>query len=184
MTLSQEVGDKDSILMLHLFLGVDAIMNDEYKYGISLLDEHQALAYEMCNMVEIGAGVVYLGIAQFLQGNIAESEQLFREGLARVYPYGDVDRCIDCLEGLAAIANRRRQSLRSVRLWGAAQHLYDITGIIPGKNWVWVPRVREPTIASLRAQLGEGAFESAYAEGYAMTIDEAIKYALETVEER
>jgi hypothetical protein len=46
-----------------------------------------------------------------------------------------------------------------------------------------VPRVRERTIASLRTQLGEVAFETGYAEGYAMTIDEAIKYALETVEE-
>jgi non-specific serine/threonine protein kinase len=182
MALFQEVGDKRGILYMLFILGADAITNDEYKHGMTLLNEHQTLAYELDDMEAIGIGVVYLGVAEFLQGKFDESEKLFREGLARVHPYGDVDRFTDCLEGLAATADRRGQLVRSVRLWGASQHLYDSTGLIAGKNWVWVPRVREPTIASLRAQLGEVAFESAYAAGYAMTIDEAIKYALETVE--
>ena len=180
MTLFQEVGDKRGILSMLFGLGVDAITNDEYKDGMTLLNEHQILAYELDDGVAIGFGVVYLGVAEFLQGNFDESEKLFREGLFLVRPYGAVDLYTDCLEGLAATADRRRQFVRSVRLWGAARHLYDSTGLIPGKNWVWVPRVREPTIASLRAQLGEAAFESAYAEGYAMTTDEAITYALET----
>jgi non-specific serine/threonine protein kinase len=183
MALFQEVGDKRGILHLLIGSGIAAIANDEYQHGMALINEHQTLAYELDDMGEMGIGVVYLGIAEFLQGNFDESETLFREGLARVRPYGDVDRYTDCLEGLAATADRRGQSVRSARLWGAAQHLCDSTGLIPGKNWVWVPRVREPTIASIRAQLGEVAFESAFAEGYAMTIDEAIKYALETVEE-
>ena len=183
MTLFQEVGDKRGILHLLIILGSDAIMNDEYQHGMALINEHQTLAYELDDMWAMGIGIVYLGVAEFLQGNVDESEKLFREGLVLVRPYGDVDRYTDCLEGLAAIADRGRQFVRSARLWGAAQHVYDSTGLIPGKAWVWVPRVREPTIASLRAQLGEGAFESAYAEGYAMRIDEAIKYALETVEE-
>jgi len=183
MTLFQEVGDKRGILSMLFGLGVDAITNDEYKDGMTFLNEHQTLAYELDDMLAIGLGVVYLGVAEFLQGNVDKSEKLFREGLARVRPYGVVDLYTDCLEGLAAAADRHHQSVRSARLWGAAQHLYDSTGLIPGKNWVWVPRVREPTIASLRAQLGEATFEAAYAEGYAMTIDEAIEYALETAEE-
>jgi non-specific serine/threonine protein kinase len=183
MTLFQEVGDKRGILSMLFGLGVDAITNDEYEHGMTLLNEHQTLAYEMDDMKAIGMGVVYLGVAEFLQGNFDKSEKLFREGLVLVRPYGNVDLYTDCLEGLAATADRRHQFVRSARLWGAARHFYDSTGIIPGKNWVWVPRVREPTIASLRLQLGEAAFESAYAEGYAMTIDEAIQYALETGEE-
>jgi predicted ATPase/DNA-binding XRE family transcriptional regulator len=182
MTLFHEVEDKGGILHLLTSSGLDAITNDDYKHGMTLLNEHQTLAYELDEMWEMGVGVVYLGVAEFLQGNFNESERLFREGLARVHPYGDVDRCIDCLEGLAATAERRGQSVRSVRLWGAARHLYDSTGLIPGKSWVWIPRVREPTITSLRIQLGEAKFGSAFAEGYAMTIDEAIEYALETVE--
>jgi tetratricopeptide (TPR) repeat protein len=183
MALFQEVEDKRGILSMLFSLGVDAMTNDEYEHGMTLLNEHQTLAYELDDMLTIGLGVVYLGVAEFLQGNVDKSEKLFREGLVLVRPYGNVDLYTDCLEGLAATADRRGQSVRSARLWGAAQHLYDSTGLIPGKNWVWVPRVREPTIASLRAQLGEVAFEAVYAEGYAMTIDEAIKYALETVEE-
>jgi non-specific serine/threonine protein kinase len=183
MTLFQEVGDKRGIISVLFCFGVDAILNDEYEHGMALLNEHQTLAYELDDMVAISVGVVYLGVAEFLQGNFDESEKLFREGLVLVRPNKNVDLYTNCLEGLAAIADRRGQAVRSVRLWGAARYLYDTTGIIPGKNWVWVPRVREPTIASLRAQLGEGMFESAYAEGYAMTIDEAVKYALETAEE-
>ena len=45
MTLFQEVGDKKGIASLLFNLGVDAIMNDEYKDGITLINEHQTLAY-------------------------------------------------------------------------------------------------------------------------------------------
>jgi predicted ATPase/DNA-binding XRE family transcriptional regulator len=183
MVLSQEIGDKAGILALLFDFGADAILNDEYERGITMLEEYQTLAYELGDVVAIGVGIVYIGVAKFLQGHFEEAEKLFQEGLPRVHAISDVDRCIDCLEGLAATADRRRQPLRSVRLWGAAQHLYDSTGLIAGENWVWIPRVRAPTIASLRAQLGEDVFESAYAEGYAMTIDEAVGFALETEQE-
>jgi hypothetical protein len=92
------------------------------------------LAYELDDMEAIGIGVVYLGVAEFLQGNFDQSEKLFREGLVLVRPYGNVDLYTDCLEGLAATADKRHRSVRSARLWGATRHLYDITGLIPGKN--------------------------------------------------
>jgi predicted ATPase/class 3 adenylate cyclase/DNA-binding CsgD family transcriptional regulator len=182
MTLFQEVSDKRGILYILADLGNDAIINEDYKHGMTLINEHQSLAHELGDTFEIGYGLVVLGFAALYQGNVDESDKLFREGLALIRPFGDKALYIVCLVGLAAITNKLHQPIRSARLWGAARHIYEITGLIPNEGWTH-QRVQEPTIASLRAQLGESAFEAACTEGHAMSIDEAIIYALESTEE-
>jgi len=177
MTLFQEVDDKGGILYLLVDLGFDAIMNDEYERGVTLINEYQTLAHELDDMLSVGQGLSALALAGFLQGNIDEADKLLQEGFALIRPFGDKATFMYFLDFLAAVADKRRQPVRSARLWGAARHLGEITGDVPTK--VWIRRIQEPTIASVRVQLGEAAFEAACAEGRAMTIDEAIEYALQ-----
>jgi non-specific serine/threonine protein kinase len=181
MTLFQEVGDQVGILFLRLDLAFDAIMNDQYNYGMALIHDHQALAHELDDVERIGMGLLALGIAELFQGNLDESEKFIREGLALIRPFGDKAAFTFILDALAAVADRRHQPIRSARLWGAARHLGEITGDVPAGRWI--QRIQDPTIASVRAQLDEASFEAAYAEGYALTIDEAIDYALEATDE-
>ena len=177
MNLFQEVGDTWGMLYLRQDLAFNAAMNEEYIHAVTLINEYQSLAHELNDVSNIGGAKIALAIAEFFQGNVDVSDKLFQEGLAIIHPFGDLVAVIGCLEGLAAIADKRRQPSRSARLWGAAQHLYEITGYIPER--VYVRRVHQPVMASLITQLGEAAFESVCAKGRAMTIDEAIAYALE-----
>jgi predicted ATPase/class 3 adenylate cyclase len=181
MSLFQEVGDKWGILYLLIDLSFDAIQNGEYERAMTLINEHQTLAHEFDDVSAIGKGLEILGVVEFFQGNIDKSEQLLRKVLILYRPFGYLDEYIYCLELLAAVADRRRQPVRAARLWGAARHLHEITGLIELE--FWIQRIQEPTTASLRAQLGESAFEAACAEGYAMTTEEAIDYALEETNE-
>jgi len=180
--LFQEVGDKSGIAALLLDLGMDAVANKEYEYSITLINEQQALARELGDARESGVGLVVLGFVALYQGYVDESNKLFRQGLVLMHPFGDKDTSIQCLVGLAAIADQRGHPVQSATLWGAVQHLYEITGVIPGKGWIH-QRAQESTIASIRAQLGETTFEAACAEGHAMTMEQAIALALEPVEE-
>jgi tetratricopeptide (TPR) repeat protein len=176
MTLFQEVGDKRGLQFLLWDLGMVAIINDEYDRAMTLINESQSLAHELDDAEGIGWGLSILGLTAFLQGKLDEAEKALRESLILMHPFGSTDGYMMDLGVLAAIADKRRQPVRSARLWGAVQHLHEITGEL--FDYFWVQRVLEPMIASVRAQLGEAAFEAACAQGHAMTIDEAIDYAL------
>jgi hypothetical protein len=73
------------------------------------------------------------------------------------------------------LAGARGQRARAARLWGAAEALRtDIGAPLP-------PDARplyEPSMAAARALLGEAAWETAFAQGKAMSAEEAAEYAL------
>ena len=73
------------------------------------------------------------------------------------------------------MAGARGQGARAARLWGAAEALRESIGAPP------TPEARpyyKRSTAAARAQLGEAAWEAAFAEGMAMSPEEAAEYAL------
>jgi hypothetical protein len=79
-------------------------------------------------------------------------------------------------ELMAVAAAERGQFERAARLFGADQALRDATGSTMNVRW---REVRERGLASARSALGEGPFAVIWAEGHAMTREQAIAYALE-----
>src|SRR5919107_5317525 len=76
----------------------------------------------------------------------------------------------------ASLASSQGQPIRSARLWGAAEALYE------GIGTVFSPLERHlfgPYIAAARAQLDEAAWEEAWAEGRVMTTEQAGVFGLE-----
>jgi hypothetical protein len=83
-----------------------------------------------------------------------------------------------CLDDLAVVAVALREGERAVRLLAAAEAIRSAIGAsLPSPRLV----VRERTIASARAMLGEQAFAAAWAEGQAMSLERAVEYALNEV---
>jgi predicted ATPase len=81
----------------------------------------------------------------------------------------------ECLEGLARVASATGHYERAARLFGAAEVLRETVG--------WVPDPHDQAdhdqyVASARAGLAETAFAAAWDEGRAMTLEQAIEYAL------
>ena len=83
----------------------------------------------------------------------------------------------ECLEALAAIAFTSGRSEPGARLCGHAAGLRDEIGS-PLPPW---ERLRyDRRIASARASFGnDTAFDLAWQEGHAMTLEQAIEYALQ-----
>ena len=80
-----------------------------------------------------------------------------------------------CLEGFAGLAGAKAQGGRAARLWGAAEALRKTIGAplsIEGRLYF------ERSMVAARAQLGEAAWEAAFAQGMAMAPEEAAEYAL------
>lgn len=69
------------------------------------------------------------------------------------------------------------QAVHAARLWGASESLLESWGSsLPGT----FKRVREPDFQNSRKSLGDDAFQAAWSEGRALSLREAIQYALTT----
>jgi hypothetical protein len=80
------------------------------------------------------------------------------------------------LEGFACLAGAKGEAERAARLWGAAQSLHETKGIPRDIDFLAEADAR---ISAVRSGMGEEAWEEAWRKGRAMTLDEAVSYALE-----
>jgi hypothetical protein len=111
---------------------------------------------------------------------------LFKESIALCKHLGDRADSAACLIGIAAVAAAQDHLDRAVRLFGAAQALLEEVGAV-----LWpADRIEyEHNLAATRqafmahSQLPESSREAEWAtnlsEGQAMTLEQAITYALE-----
>jgi DNA-binding CsgD family transcriptional regulator len=83
----------------------------------------------------------------------------------------DLPDNFECLAGLAEHVGSHREA---ARLFGAAEAIRQYIGAVRFK--VWDARY-EASVAALRDAMGEKDFESAWAEGAALSTEEAIAYA-------
>jgi predicted ATPase/transcriptional regulator with XRE-family HTH domain len=126
-------------------------------------------------------GVMYsgtfLGLTLLHKGEYQRAEQILLEGMRAVQVLGARVSNPESLEGLAATAVARGQIERAVRLSGAAEALREAIGSFMSPA---VQSMRESYLALARAQLDEATFEEAWEAGRAMSLKQAIMYALET----
>jgi tetratricopeptide (TPR) repeat protein len=109
-------------------------------------------------------------------GDLRAARACFGEALALDRDLGH-KRGIACsLDGLAGVAGRRHEWERAARLAGAAAALREEMGYESERA---DRAFRDRYCAEVRAALGERAFESAMAEGRAMTLEEAVRLAVE-----
>jgi len=80
---------------------------------------------------------------------------------------------------LAGPVGAKGQPERAARLLGASEALHDALGLGPT---ISDQHEINGYVAAVRAQLDEAVFEAAWAEGRAMSLEEAIAYALGNAE--
>jgi hypothetical protein len=88
---------------------------------------------------------------------------------------GDKHNFLTGLEGLAALAAAQAQPERAARLFGTAEGLREAMGapLPPAER-----AEHDRSVAAVRTTLGEEAFAAAWAEGRAMSRDQAVAFAL------
>jgi hypothetical protein len=101
---------------------------------------------------------------------------LARQSLIRCRELGARRNAPGPLEGLAWVARVRGDLMRAVRLLGTAEAVVEGYGGPRHRS----DQDRHGTEAAMvREQLGDEAFSAAWAEGRAMTLEQAVAYALE-----
>jgi predicted ATPase/DNA-binding SARP family transcriptional activator len=170
-----ELGDRIGLAHSVRVLSDVALARGEFRVARSLLEERLVLSRELGDSGLLIHVLGRMGHLMRDEGDYARAHSLYQESLVLRRELGDRIALAQSLEDLAALAGRERQAERSIRLLGAAEAFCETLGARPP---VAVPEEYERTVAEGRAALGEAAFAAAWAEGRAMSIEQAIEYAL------
>jgi len=171
-----EVGDKWGAAPMLGCSAVGWLNRGDHRRARSLAKRGLALCRETGDKHGTSIALCTLaGVAQ-AERDYERARDLFEEGLAVSVKLGNEADVVHCLEGLASIAGAQGSTVRAGRLWGAAEALLEK---IEAK-YTYVPdRSLHRSRVAARSQLDETAWNASWAEGRAMTPEQAIGYSLE-----
>jgi non-specific serine/threonine protein kinase len=144
--------------------------------AMRLLGEGEALSREAGNWSMLATCLGTQAISTRLEGDDARTAELLRESVELAGMLRDDYNVVFCATGLAGVAAREGRAERAARLFGVADALSEKTGA--GVSWSVLRNLNERDLAVTREMLDPEAFEAAWAEGRAMTLEEAVAYAL------
>jgi hypothetical protein len=157
-------------------LGDAAWLQNDTEQARVFLEASLALSQELGDKVVFAWARTKLGYVAHQEGDAVRARMLLEQSLALMQEIGQQLGVAACLEGFAGVAELEGQVARAVRLFGAARAIRDVLGLAPFGD----ERLdHERQLAAARTQLGEGVFDAAWAEGQAMTAEQAIAYALD-----
>ena len=176
IALCREAGVAYLLPNLLLDLGYFLILEGDYEQGAVLNEEAAALYLEHGYRTGLNYALDNQGWAALLQGDHEQAKSYYEESLVVSKEIGDKMIASESLDGLACISGARGEALRAGRLFGAAQALQvrQAVAFQTPQAEAW----RQPYRATARSQVGEAAWEEVLAQGRAMTLEEAIEYAL------
>jgi tetratricopeptide (TPR) repeat protein len=128
--------------------------------------------------------ITFYNLAQsaLAREDYAEASRLLEEAIGLSGQAGDKANLAHLLETLATVRALSERAENSAVLLGAAQGLLEEVGARVYNYYLPDRSLYEGTVAEVRSQLGDAAFEEAQRLGRKMTFEQAVQYALETEE--
>lgn len=174
--VQRELGDKRGIAISLTNLGLLARELSDYDAAVSLCEEALAIRRQLGDKRGVATLLYHLGQVALCQGGYLRATSLFAESLVMRKAAGNRAGIARSLEGLARAA--RRHPERAARLFGAVATIQETVGEIRARP----EQVEyERDLNAVRTELGLKAFGAAWSEGRAMTLDQAVEYALASV---
>jgi len=174
LAITRKLSDKLAVARALLELGqVTLCLNDRIR-AKTYIEESFEMFRELDHKSWQVSCLYYLGLLAQAEGDNYQA-RIFLEQAVQSHQIGPIWQRANVLMGLAAVAAADGQARRAARLLGAADTQLEL-----GASY-WdaaESRYIERAVASAVAQLGEDAFAEAYAEGRAMTLEQAADYAM------
>ncbi|HET9256364.1 MAG TPA: LuxR C-terminal-related transcriptional regulator, partial [Pseudonocardiaceae bacterium] len=154
-------------------LGAAHLATGDLEAAKAALIEAKELAASINNPWLAAHATHHLGELARQQDDTAQAENLHHEALTLRARTGLRPGVAESLESLAALATSQESFTEATRLFGAASALRAKTGLA---RWPADQASYDTDLARARDALGEPAFDTTWAKGEALTIDEAIAY--------
>ncbi len=148
----------------------------------SLSQQSLELYQELGDKEDVAEGLTLVARAMLGQEELEQAAGFCAKCMSLAKEIGFHSPIGEALIISACIADLEGQSRRSAILLAAGESLLNSMGTTI-KIWPWCYADYERCMVSVQMQLGENEFSKATAEGQAMTLEQAITYALENVKE-
>jgi predicted ATPase/DNA-binding SARP family transcriptional activator/DNA-binding CsgD family transcriptional regulator len=181
VALAREMGGALPLADLLISLGYEYLLEGDHERARALNEEAAELYRKRGSKGGLRYAIDNLGWAALVREDHERAKALHEESLVLCKEIGDKDIGSASVEGLACSAASRGEAQRAARLYGAAAMLREAVA------YLQTPRERalgEPYLAAARSRLSDAEWEMAFAEGQAMSFEEAVEYALSAEEVR
>lgn len=180
LVIKQELGDTRGMAIVLNNLGVLANAQGDFKEAGTFLNQSLALFQQEKDQWGIALALNNLGITTSGQGDYAQAIAWHKRSLVLRRDLQDRWGIAECLEGVARALHSQGYAKRSVCLLGAAAALRENLGfpLPPDEHPAY-----ERMLDALCSQLGSQALNNAWVEGRAMSLEDAVVYALEETAE-
>jgi predicted ATPase/DNA-binding SARP family transcriptional activator len=140
-----------------------------YKESLSFCDA-------VGNLRSHGRRLVRLGHVACAQGDLGQAIALFAKALTMATECQDRPGSGLALVGMSRTAAATGHYRRATSLIAVIEELATLSPVV--RNWPLERKESEAVLAIVRAQLDEAAFAAAWAAGHAMSLEEAVSFAL------
>jgi predicted ATPase/DNA-binding CsgD family transcriptional regulator/Tfp pilus assembly protein PilF len=179
IALARKMGGALPLGDLLLALGWEYLLEGDHERATALNEEAAVLYRERGSRGGLKYALDTLGWAALAREDHERARALYEENLVLCRELGDKLVASASMDGLACYAASGGEAHRAARLFGAAQALREEVG------YRQKPRersLREPYLTIARSCSDEAAWKTAFAEGQAMSFEEALEYALSAEE--
>lgn len=149
-------------------VGDVAFMQRDYESARDIYGEALTISRAAGDKANAAVALMSLGIVALYEDDKAEAVSRFGDGLELSAEVGFTERIASCLVGLGLVT-ASEDGERAARFLGAAEALRTATGA-RAEDW-WESPLHAETTQSLRAGLGEDAFEASFERGRASPED-------------
>jgi tetratricopeptide (TPR) repeat protein len=174
LALAQELDDRERTAQSLSGLGGIAELEGDYRRAGSFFEQSVPLAREIGARGCLVWALHAWGFVTWQQGDLDTGRARLEESMALFREMGHRYGLARSLERLAGLALAQQQAERAARLYSAAASLRDAIGSPLGPLG---QTELDQDVAAIRAALGGTAFARAWAEGTAMTLEQALEHA-------
>lgn len=178
LAIRQEIGDKFGIASALNNLGSVALRQGDYPSARTYIEKCLVLCRELGSKNGIAVSLLNLGSVALKQNDESSAQAYLDESIMVFQEIGNKFGLVNCLVAFGSLASQKKKVLQAVTLWGGSEALREQIGAPLSRD------DRESTDkdrAAARAALNDdGAFDAAWQEGRALTLEQAIALARET----
>ena len=180
LALCRETGDRWWAVEALAILGTLAMRQGDYERASTFHTEGLAISRKTGNANNITYALRGLGVLAVRQGDWRGAFAHYAECLALCKGARTPGVIAECLEGMARAASLRAAHERAAILFGAVERLFQTLG---GHLPSWADESDHARhVASTRAGLGEAPFAAAWEKGRALTLEQAVAYAVSSMD--
>jgi len=175
LTLARERRNASATSSILREMGHAEFARGNYEQATVFFEEALTSGQKLDNKGIVVLCLLSLGLVATAQGEPHRARTLLKESLSINLELQSTLAIAEDLEGLAGVAEALGQDRRATRLWGAVTALYEKRGRLRSLT---EHLLREPMLAVARSRMDEAVWETTFAEGKVMNLQEAVEYAV------